>query len=143
MKQKTELVLRLVIGAVLVWAGVGKLLQPAAFYSALTDYRVPLPEVVWQFVAVGLPWLEMICGAGLVVDFWPETVRPLVVGMFGVFVGMLLQAVVRGLDLECGCFGGGGGWFERPGVALARAAVLLGLALVLTRAGSAGGARCP
>jgi len=133
MKPKTELVLRVGIGAVLVWAGIGKLLQPAAFYSALTDYRVPLPDQVWQFVAVGLPWFEAICGAALLGDLWPETVRPLVALLLGIFVVMLLQAVVRGLNLNCGCFGGGGsgGWFDRPGVALGRAVVLLGVALVL------------
>jgi hypothetical protein len=42
------------------------------------------------------------------------------------------EAVARGLDLDCGCFGKvGAGWFERPMVALVRAVILLVIATAL------------
>jgi len=54
---------------------------------------------------------------------------------------MLVQAVLRGLDLNCGCFGAAGrGWFERPDVALVRASLLFAasLYLMVDRAGRPG-----
>jgi putative oxidoreductase len=131
MNSRIQTALRLVIGAVLLWAGISKLLQPSAFYSELIAYRVPLPGGVWQLLAATLPWFELICGAALALNVWPETVRPTVLLLFGTFGAMLLEAMIRGLDIRCGCFGSGPGWFESPPVALARAAVLFGAALIL------------
>jgi len=118
---------RIAIALVFVIAGAMKLLHPAAFFADLLSYRVPLPEMLLRLVTVWLPWLEVLCGVGLLVNRWPETVRPLVTALCAIFVVMLAQAVIRGLDLNCGCLGTGGpGWLERPGIALLRAALLCG-----------------
>ena len=70
---------------------------------------------------------------GLLLNFWAETIRPLASVLCLVFVLMLAQAVLRGLDLNCGCFGAAGaGWFERPDVALVRATLLLAASLYVT-----------
>jgi len=123
-----------VLGGLLLWAAVSKLLAPGAFFSELTDYKLPvLPLVTWQIAAVSLPWFELFCGAALLINFWPETVQPVVTLLFALFAAMLLQAVVRGLDLDCGCFGGAPSWLERPNVALIRALILLGLSWVLMK----------
>ena len=130
MNARFRLGCRLVLGAVFLVAGGMKLAHPGEFFSDLLGFGVPFPEIFLRLVAVFLPWLELLAGLGLLVDFWPETIRPVVAALCLVFVVMLGQAVARGLELNCGCFGAGGrGWFERPAVALARAAVLLALAL--------------
>jgi hypothetical protein len=117
------------------WAGIMKVLQSAAFFSDLLAYDAPFPEGFLRLVAVTLPWLEAICGVALVFNVWPKTVRPVVSFLCLVFVGMLAEAVVRGLDVNCGCFGPtNAGWFERPGVALGRAVVLLVASLYLVAA---------
>jgi putative oxidoreductase len=130
MSARTQLAARILLGAVLAVAGAMKIAHPAAFFSDLLGFRLALPEMCLRIVAAGLPWLEVVAGAGLVLNIWPETIRPLVSALCLVFVLMLGQAVARGLDLNCGCFGAGGaGWFERPDVALVRAGVLLGVSL--------------
>jgi hypothetical protein len=103
-----------------------KIAHPGDFFSDLLGFRVPFPEMFLRIVAVDLPWLEMLVGVGLILNVWPETIRPVVAGLCLIFVLMLGQAVLRGLDLNCGCFGSvGRGWFERPDVALVRAGLLL------------------
>jgi len=116
---------RFLLGAVFAIAGGMKIAHPAGFFSDLLAYHIPFPEMFLRGVAAGLPWLEVLVGAGLLLNVWPETIRPIASILCLIFVGLLAQAVLRGLDLNCGCFGAGGqGWFERPDVALERAAVL-------------------
>lgn len=135
MSTSLALVCRCVLGAVFVAAGATKIVHPAEFFGDLLSYRVPLPEIFLRVVAVWLPWLEVAAGLGLLLDLWAETMRPVVAALCLVFVVMLTQAVVRGLDLNCGCFGAGAaGWFERPDVALVRALILLAASLYLVRA---------
>ena len=123
---------RFLLGGVFVIAGGLKLAHPAAFFSDLLGFGVPFPEWFLRGAAVGLPWLEVLTGAGLLLNFWPETIRPVVALLCLSFVVMLGQAVGRGLDLNCGCFGAGAsGWFERPDVALARALILFTASLYL------------
>ena len=133
MNSPAKHVCRFILAAVFVVAGVTKIAHPADFFSDLMGYRVPWPEMFLRIVAVFLPWLEVITGIGLLLNVWAETIRPLVSMLCLVFVVMLAQAVLRGLDLNCGCFGAvGAGWFERPDVALVRAALLFAAALYIT-----------
>ena len=130
MKGKLANACRFLLGGIFVIAGGMKLAHPAAFLSDLLGFGVPFPEMFLRIVAVGLPWLEMLTGAGLLLNVWPETIRPVVALVCLSFVVMLGQAVVRGLDLNCGCFGSGAsGWFERPDVGLMRAGILLAASL--------------
>ena len=133
---KTALVLRWFLGLVFLAAGVLKLVHPGDFLAELVAYRLPLPEILFRLVAVCLPWLEILCGGFLLLDHWPESVRPVVTVLCLVFVIMLGQAVVRGLDLSCGCFGGfGPAWLERPDVGLVRALLLLAASAWLASVG--------
>ena len=132
MKLSFRMIVRVVLGGILVAAGVMKIGGAAAFFSDLLGYRLPLPEIFLRWVAIGLPWMEVLLGLGLIFNFWPETIRPLVCALWLIFAVLLGQAVARGLDLNCGCFGTGGhGWFERPDVALVRALIFLAAALDL------------
>ncbi len=123
---RSQTVVRWVLGVIFLAAGVLKVAQPRDFYSDLLAYEVAVPDLLLRYVAVALPWLEVLCGGALLADVWRETIRPLVAALCLIFVLMLGQAVLRGLDLKCGCFGvATGGWFDLPVVALGRAAVLL------------------
>ena len=123
-------IVRLLLGVMFVVAGIMKISDSIGFFSDLSSYGVPFPEIFLRVVAIGLPWFEVLTGLGLIVNFWPETIRPAVCGLWLIFVLMLGQALVRGLDLNCGCFGSGGrGWFERVDVALVRAVLLFAASL--------------
>ncbi|HOE97346.1 MAG TPA: MauE/DoxX family redox-associated membrane protein, partial [Candidatus Sumerlaeota bacterium] len=81
-----------------------------------------------------LIWLEILCGALLVLGIWSRPAALLIAGMLCLFFVALASAVVRGLEIDCGCFGalmqGGIGWGS-----LARTLVLLGLAVLVFRRG--------
>jgi uncharacterized membrane protein YphA (DoxX/SURF4 family) len=123
-----QLLVRLILAVVFTWAGIEKIVHASDFFSSLLDYEVPFPESFLRLVAVGLPWLEAFCGLALLVNSWGETVRPLVALLCLVFIAMLGQALLRGIDISnCGCFGIGvtNSWSDRPVVAFLRAVALL------------------
>lgn len=99
---------RLVLSGTLLVAGVLKLADLPQTLQAVTAYRL-LPETFLWPAALLLPWTEIIAALGFL---WKPTrpVAQLWVGaLLGVFLLALLAAWGRGLDIDCGCFGGSGG----------------------------------
>lgn len=142
------LALRCLLGGLLLWAAVSKLANPTAFLGSLYAYELPLPRGVFRLVAVVLPWTELLAGLMLVTGVWVETALLLTAGLLGLFVLATAQAVLRGLEISCGCFdlsvlGLSEGttsswrWLESAGFALVRNLALLATTLwVLRDAGS-------
>jgi len=128
-----HLLVRLALGMIFLWAGAEKIAHPEPFFASLLDYRVPFPETFLRIVAISLPWLEVLCGFCLLANAWAETVRPVVGVLCLVFILMLGQALLRGIDLaNCGCFGPSAyAWIDRPAIALLRATLLLAGAIYL------------
>jgi uncharacterized membrane protein YphA (DoxX/SURF4 family) len=101
------LLARLVVGAVWIWAGVTKLPDPTVTVRAVRAYEI-LPESVVPLVGHALPVCEVVLGATLVAG--------VLVRVGGVLSALLLLAFVigiasvwaRGIQIDCGCFGGGG-----------------------------------
>ncbi len=130
MKFDPATLVRCLLGAIFVVAGALKIGAPGDFHTDLAAYAIPLPDFTLRLIAVAFPFLEIFCGAALLVGYWPETVGALAAGLCLGFVLMLGQAVLRGLELNCGCLGNiESGWFQQPPVALARAALMLWAAI--------------
>ena len=96
---------RVVLGGVLFYSGFQKLDEPFAFQQALSNYDL-LP--IWaEFpLALLISWLEVVSGVCLISGVFVTLAASIAVGLtlgFGFFVS---SALVRGLDVECGCFGG-------------------------------------
>lgn len=95
---------RLGLAGLFLWTGFEKLRDPAAFAEAIANYRV-LPDGLAGLVALGLPVLEVVVGLALL---WPSHAQGAAVlsaAMLAVFAGAMAQSKLRGIDLECGCFG--------------------------------------
>lgn len=90
------------------YAGAGKLTDPAAFAESISNYQL-VPPLAAALLAVYLPWLELVLAFGL----WPgRTHRAAKALSLLLLVGFTLALVVtaaRGIDVRCGCFGGGAG----------------------------------
>ena len=105
-----EWLARLVLAAVLLYAAIPKLLDPAAFAKAIDNYRVAFPLIGKGYVylvAGFLPALELVTGVALL---WNRTKRAaalMAAIMLVVFIVLITQAVARGLNIDCGCFGAG------------------------------------
>jgi putative oxidoreductase len=102
--QKLRPIFRWVLGLLLLWAAVSKLANPTEFLGSLYAYKLPLPKPALQMVAVILPWVELLCGLLLVVNFWSESALACTAGLFVVFLLATGQAWARQLNISCGCF---------------------------------------
>jgi uncharacterized membrane protein YphA (DoxX/SURF4 family) len=126
---------RLLLGVVLVVAGALKLPDPAAAMRAVRAYRL-LPEVLVGPVAFGLPVLEIAVGLALLAGVFVRTAAVASAVLMVVFLAAVGSAWARGLQIDCGCFGGGGqvaaGQTGYPGE-VARDVGLLLVALALAR----------
>ena len=94
---------RILLGGVFVYASWDKLFHPLEFARIIAGYQI-LPERVVGLVAAVLPFLELICGILLITGFWSLPSLACVGGLLGIFMAALIQASLRGLAIDCGCF---------------------------------------
>jgi uncharacterized membrane protein YphA (DoxX/SURF4 family) len=94
---------RLVLGGAFVVASISKIADPAAFAASIGYYHL-LPTGSLMLVATVLPWLELLCGLGLIFGIAPRANALLVFLMLFVFTAGVGSALARGLDISCGCF---------------------------------------
>jgi uncharacterized membrane protein YphA (DoxX/SURF4 family) len=100
-------VARLVTGGVWLAAGLLKLPDPAASVRAVRAYDL-LPESVVPTVGHLLPVLEVVVGVCLVLGLLTRAMAVVSALLFVAFIAGIASAWARGLQIECGCFGGGG-----------------------------------
>lgn len=93
---------RLVLGLVLIVAGVDKIIQPAEFAKAIDNYHI-VPYGFENLIAIILPWLEVIVGTALITGFMVDGAAILSLGMMTFFVVAISSAILRGYNIECGC----------------------------------------
>jgi uncharacterized membrane protein YphA (DoxX/SURF4 family) len=101
------LLARLVTGGVWIVAGALKLPDPAASVRAVRAYEL-LPEAVVPAVGYLLPALEVVVGVGLVLGLLTRGAALVSAVLFLAFIVGIASAWSRGLQIDCGCFGGGG-----------------------------------
>lgn len=94
---------RLILGAVFIYASLEKIQNPAGFAQAIYNYRM-VPESLINIMAIVLPWLELICGVLIIVGVFVRGSALLIGAMLAVFIVALSSAILRGLDISCGCF---------------------------------------
>lgn len=95
---------RLVVGGVFIWAGLLKIFDPLDFAQDIANYRI-FTQTVSLFLALIIPWIEVICGLLLVLGIFHETASFMLSGSLVVFLGLIIVTLMRGLDIDCGCFG--------------------------------------
>jgi uncharacterized membrane protein YphA (DoxX/SURF4 family) len=98
---------RLGLAAVWLVSGLLKAVDPDQTYVAVRAYDV-LPEPGVEVVAALLPWVELALGVLLLAGVATRLVAAMSAVLLVVFVAGVIQAWVRGLSIDCGCFGGGG-----------------------------------
>jgi uncharacterized membrane protein YphA (DoxX/SURF4 family) len=137
-----NLILRLIVGGVFIASAVAKIWDVqishahgiqfshvpdlTTFSQDVANYHVP-PRALANLVAITLPWIELLAGVLLVFGIWQRASAVVITAMTVVFLIAIGQAVVRGFNINCGCFGTVDA--RKVGVAaLAQDAVLLGMA---------------
>lgn len=106
MSRSSQRIIAAAIGLVFLAAGILKLIDPAEFAITILNYHI-LPWTAAGLLAVYLPWLEVICGAALVLRVGYRGALCVTAGLCAMFVIAYGSTRLRGLDVECGCFGHG------------------------------------
>jgi uncharacterized membrane protein YphA (DoxX/SURF4 family) len=122
--------LRLVIGAIFVYAGVLKLIAPEQFADNIASFQI-LPNALVNIAALGLPVSEILAGVMMVVGWRSQSATLFTLILAVIFALALGQALARGLTVDCGCFGSGKPSMLKMWLSLGRDCLLLaGCALV-------------
>jgi len=132
-KAWTGLVARLVVGGVWIYAGAIKLPDPDQSVAAVRAYEL-LPGETAVTVGHLLPVLEVVIGAMLVLGVLVRGAAVVSALLFAAFIIGIASVWARGIEIDCGCFGGGG--YDPDATSkypweIARDVVLLALSLFL------------
>lgn len=96
--------LRYVLGFIFIYAAIGKIAQPEEFAKSIMYYRI-LPLAAVNVAAILIPWVELLAGLGLIGGVSIRGNAAIILGMLVMFSIAIAIALVRGLDISCGCFG--------------------------------------
>lgn len=100
-----HLAVRLFMGGLFLYAGLGKIIAPLDFAASLYNYKL-LPEVLIGLVAGTIPWIEAVTGVALLIGLNVRGGALALSGLLLTFITLLVVSAARGLDVECGCFSG-------------------------------------
>ena len=98
-------VLRVALGALLLVAAATKVPDMAAFAESVANYRL-VPAALVPLAAALVVGVELVAGALLVAGRATRAAALVAAGLLAAFTVGLSQALLRGIDLRCGCFGG-------------------------------------
>ena len=101
------LIARLILGGVLFAAGYLKIDKPDISQMAVRSYEM-LPISVANILGLVLPPVEIALGALLILGALTHVVAALGGFTMFIFIIAIAQAWAKGLNIDCGCFGGGG-----------------------------------
>jgi uncharacterized membrane protein YphA (DoxX/SURF4 family) len=121
--------LRVILGAIFAYAAWIKLRDPWAVFAISIDSYQVLPMWAVEVIARGLPWIELLLGILLIAGLWRGISATAASLLLAVFFSLMIRAMAKGLQIDCGCFGPG----ERlSGMTLLRDGALLASALFVT-----------
>jgi putative oxidoreductase len=123
------LVSRLVLGGVFLFAGASKVVDPGSLAASIRTYGLGLPEWFVTFSAYSLPYIEVMLGLYLIAGLFTKASAWATTGLMALFTLALVQGAVRGLEIDCGCFGAGADSGSNLWLSAARDVGLLALGL--------------
>jgi uncharacterized membrane protein YphA (DoxX/SURF4 family) len=95
---------RVVIGFIFLYAGMEKIVDAGGFASAVNNYKL-LPFFTVNIFALILPWIEVVSGLLLILGIKSKENAFILTLLLSVFVAVIAISLLRGLNIDCGCFG--------------------------------------
>jgi uncharacterized membrane protein YphA (DoxX/SURF4 family) len=95
---------RVAFGVVFIWAALAKVGDLNGFANDIHNFRI-LPLAFENVFAMTLPWIELVAGVALIMNVAPRSGLIILGGLLVIFMGAILSAIIRNLDIDCGCFG--------------------------------------
>jgi len=120
-------------GGVFLYAGALKVRNPTLFLADVRSFQI-LPDPYAAWLALSLPWLEILAGVAVITGLLRQGGLLLLNLALVAFFVAIAWAWQRGIDIQCGCFGGSKdaasnyAWlFTRDALLLAAGAALMWL----------------
>ena len=121
---------RLAIAVIFLWAGIAKVREPWLQFAVSVESFKIVPETWLEPIARILPWCEIALGtAVLVPGILARWISLILTGMLVWFLFIGIRAYAKGLAVDCGCFGSGGGGIDAKWFVEHAAMLALGLAV--------------
>lgn len=98
---------RVFLGVLLTVISIDKIADPEAFAQSIAAYRI-ITGTPALILATILPWIELLCGLTLTAGILVRGSALLTGSLLIIFTVAVVTALVRGLDISCGCFAQGG-----------------------------------
>ena len=95
-------VIRILLGAVFLWASFDKIIDPSKFARDISNYHI-IPFGLENIIAIVLPWLEFLIGSGLILGILVDGAVLLSGILLIAFNVLIAQAMLRGFNIDCGC----------------------------------------
>jgi uncharacterized membrane protein YphA (DoxX/SURF4 family) len=102
-----SLIARIALAAIFIYAAWVKLRAPWFLFAASIDSYRMLPSGAVVFIARTLPWFELLLGLLLLIGFRVRWVAAICGALLGAFWLSMLRAYLKGMEIDCGCFGPG------------------------------------
>lgn len=103
-----NLALRLFLGGMFVYAAWDKVLEPAGFAMSVRGYKI-IPFALSNLFALGVSWTELVAGLMLILGIFTRKAAGAIAILLVMFIVAIALVIVRGMTVDCGCFGSEGG----------------------------------
>ncbi len=101
-----SLIGRMGAGQVFIFAGLIKIGDPAGVAASIQAFGLIDDESrLIALAAYIIPWTEIIAGVLLVAGLFTRAAATVILLMLAGFVALIWNAMSKGQELECGCFG--------------------------------------
>ena len=97
-----NLVLRLLLGIFLIYTAQEKIMNTASFAQAIRAYDI-IPSSLSMIPAIFFPWVEFFCGLFLIAGLYTRSSALVAASLLALFTLNVLIALLRGLEIDCGC----------------------------------------
>lgn len=97
------LAFRLYIGGIFVYAAMYKINYVAEFSTTIASYRLA-PFWAVNILSIIMPWMEIICGALLILGIRVKSSASVIMSMLAVFTVAIIINLFRNAPISCGCF---------------------------------------
>jgi uncharacterized membrane protein YphA (DoxX/SURF4 family) len=96
-------IFRISLGLIFLYAGIIKAQDVQSFANSIASFQI-LPNVLINLLALSLPPFEIIIGGMLLIGWQTRVAVFSTVLLLAVFTMVFSQALIRGLNIDCGCF---------------------------------------
>lgn len=95
---------RFLVGFIFLIAAIPKIADPSSFVKSIEAYQL-IPTIFINLTALFIPWVELLIGLFLLVGVMLRGSAILSAGLFAAFSIIIAISLLRGLSIDCGCFG--------------------------------------